>query len=184
MEEFIHSFGAAGPLVFIGIQVLQVIFAPVPGEATGFIGGYLFGAYHGFVYSSIGLTLGSLINFGIGRFLGRNVVRKIIPPKQMNRLDGLVRPRGVTAVFFLFLFPGFPKDYLCLFLGITDLNLRLFFFLAAFGRMPGTLALSIQGSSLLERNYLLFFGMLAVIAAAAMATYRYREQIFRWLNRL
>jgi uncharacterized membrane protein YdjX (TVP38/TMEM64 family) len=52
----ISSFGNGAPPVFMLVQILQVIFAPVPGEATGFIGGYLFGTLPGFIYSSIGLT--------------------------------------------------------------------------------------------------------------------------------
>jgi hypothetical protein len=53
----ISSFGNGAPPVFMLVQILQVIFAPVPGEATGFIGGYLFGTLPGFIYSSIGLTV-------------------------------------------------------------------------------------------------------------------------------
>ena len=64
--------------MFIGIQIAQVIAAPVPGEATGFIGGYIFGTLTGFIYSTIGLTIGSLINFGIGRLLGERFVRRLI----------------------------------------------------------------------------------------------------------
>ena len=45
----ISSFGTSAPPVFMLIQILQVIFAPVPGEATGFIGGYLFGTLPGFI---------------------------------------------------------------------------------------------------------------------------------------
>ena len=63
VELLISSFGTSAPPVFILIQILQVIFAPVPGEATGFIGGYLFGTLPGFIYSSIGLTVGSWLNF-------------------------------------------------------------------------------------------------------------------------
>ena len=57
IRDFIASFGFGAPLVFMGIQILQVIFAPVPGEATGFIGGYLFGVLKGFIYSSMALAI-------------------------------------------------------------------------------------------------------------------------------
>ena len=57
ITSFITSFGALAPLVFTVFQILQVIFAPFPGEATGFVGGYLFGTLAGFIYSSIGLTV-------------------------------------------------------------------------------------------------------------------------------
>ncbi len=43
ISAFINSFGTLAPVVFIVIQILQVLFAPIPGEATGFIGGFLFG---------------------------------------------------------------------------------------------------------------------------------------------
>ncbi len=56
VKEFVESFGSASPFIFIVLQILQVVFAPVPGEVTGFIGGYLFGTGKGFLYSSIGLT--------------------------------------------------------------------------------------------------------------------------------
>ena len=31
-REWIHSFGPWGPAVFIGVQVFQVVFSPIPGE--------------------------------------------------------------------------------------------------------------------------------------------------------
>jgi len=78
-KAFISSFGMGAPVIFILFQILQVLFAPVPGEASGFIGGYIFGTFQGFVYSSIGLSVGSWINFLIGRLLGKHYVRKLIP---------------------------------------------------------------------------------------------------------
>ena len=151
IKSYILSWGMAAPIVFTGIQILQVVLAPIPGEATGFIGGFLFGAFNGFLYSSIGLAVGSLINFGIGRLLGKQFIRKLIPASQIKQLDKLVHRQGAIVLFICFLFPGFPKDYLCLFLGISDIPFKLFFVMATFGRMPGTLALSVQGASLYEQ---------------------------------
>lgn len=45
-KAFISSFGMGAPVIFILFQILQVLFAPVPGEASGFIGGYIFGTFH------------------------------------------------------------------------------------------------------------------------------------------
>jgi uncharacterized membrane protein YdjX (TVP38/TMEM64 family) len=178
----IQSHGWAAPLVFIGVQIAQVIAAPVPGEATGFIGGYLFGSLLGFIYSSIGLTTGSLINFGIGRFLGERFVRRLIPEEKFKRIDRLVNRQGVIAVFFMFVIPGFPKDYLSLALGLTTLPLKVFAILACIGRMPGTLLLSLQGASLYDQNY----ALLAIVAVACLVlvllAYRYREALYQWVE--
>lgn len=181
--RFVAAFGQGAPVVFMLFQVLQVIFAPVPGEATGFIGGYLFGAVGGFVYSSIALAVGSMINFYIGRYLGHRYIRKLIPEKHLARFDKLVSQKGVMLIFILFIFPGFPKDYLCLFLGLSVLPFKVFILMAAVGRMPGTFMLSLQGAMLFEENYLLLAVTFLVSALAAYLVYRFREPLNRWIEK-
>src|SRR5210317_534903 len=180
----ISSFGTGAPPVFMLVQILQVIFAPVPGEATGFIGGYLFGTLAGFIYSSIGLTVGSWLNFVIGRFVGERYVRKRIPAHQFQKIDGLVKRQGVIVSFILFLFPGFPKDYLCLALGVSTLPMKIFILLAGIGRMPGTFALSLQGEFLYEQNYVLLGVMIAACLILALLCYGYREKIYLWTEKI
>ena len=183
-EAFIRASGHWAPLVFMAVQLLQVILAPIPGEATGFIGGYLFGAGKGFVYSSISLAIGSLINFMLGRLLGLRFIRKVIPREKLKRLDQTVTRHGALVILLLFIFPGFPKDYLCLFLGMTAMPLKLFLLMATFGRMPGTLMLSLQGAMLFERMYGLFTLILAVCALVLFVAYRFREQLYRWIEKM
>ncbi len=183
-QTFIRSFGPWAPAVFMAVQVGQVILAPIPGEATGFIGGYLFGAWPGFFYSSLSLSLGSWINFQLGRLLGRRFVRRLIPARQLARLDRNVRQQGALVVFLLFVFPGFPKDYLCLFLGITAMPLKLFLIMAIIGRMPGTLMLSLQGAMLFERMYGVFAILLGACALILILGYRYRERLYRWIEKM
>ena len=180
----ISSFGTGAPPVFMLIQILQVIFAPVPGEATGFIGGYLFGTLPGFIYSSIGLTAGSWLNFMIGRFLGERYVRKLIPAHQFQKIDGMVKRQGIIVLFVLFLFPGFPKDYLCLALGVSTLPIKILILLAGIGRMPGTFALSLQGAFLYEQNYALLGILLGACLLLALLSYAYRERIYLWIEKL
>ena len=183
VRDFIASFGWGAPLVFMGIQILQVIFAPVPGEATGFIGGYLFGVFEGFLYSSAALAVGSWINFSIGRFFGVRFVRKMIPVAKFEKFDSMLKRQGIIVLFLLFVFPGFPKDYLCLFLGISTLPLKVFILLATVGRMPGTFLLSLQGAYLYEENYL-FLGIAAGACAILVGIiYRFRESLYLWVER-
>lgn len=183
IKVFIASFDNGAPLVFIITQILQVLLAPFPGEATGFIGGFLFGPAKGFLYSSIGLTLGSLLNFSVGRFLGKHYVRKLIPAHQLERLDRIVKRQGVIVLFVLFVFPGFPKDYLCLFLGLTALPFTVFLLIATIGRMPGTLMLSLQGAYVFEQRYGLFALIMGVCLVIVFLAYFYRDPLYRWLER-
>jgi uncharacterized membrane protein YdjX (TVP38/TMEM64 family) len=183
IKTFVASFGKGAPVIFIIIQILQVLFAPFPGEATGFIGGFLFGAAKGFLYSSIGLTLGSWINFTIGRFMGKRFVRKLIPERQLDRLDNIIKRQGIIVLFILFVIPGFPKDYLCLFLGLSTLPLKIFLILTGIGRMPGTLMLSLQGSYVFEQKYGLFAVIMGLCLIVIFLAYKYREPLYQWLEK-
>jgi uncharacterized membrane protein YdjX (TVP38/TMEM64 family) len=182
-SAFIEGFGPAAPLVFMLVQVLQVMLAPLPGEATGFIGGYLFGVTKGFLLSSIALSLGSIINFGIGRFFGRRYVRKVIPPKYLTRFDKVARPEGALIVFMLFLFPGFPKDYLCLFLGLSSLPFKIFVLMATIGRIPGTFFLSLQGAMLFEQNYLVLVLATVFFSGIVLLGYFFRKSLYAWIEK-
>ena len=96
-------------VIFIGLQILQVIVAPIPGEVNGFIGGYLYGPVLGTLYSTIGLTIGSWLAFLLARWLGLPFVEKMINPKIIQKYDHFMEHRGILITFILFLIPGFPE---------------------------------------------------------------------------
>src|SRR6266849_1691346 len=45
MHAMLARWGVLAPVVFIAIQALQVIIAPIPGEVTGLLGGFVFGPW-------------------------------------------------------------------------------------------------------------------------------------------
>src|SRR5215469_11958743 len=66
LKDTLREWGVLAPVIFIGMQALQVVVAPIPGEITGILGGYLFGEWVGVLYSTIGLTVGSVAAFAVG----------------------------------------------------------------------------------------------------------------------
>ena len=78
IESFHHPFDE---VVFILLQIMQVVAAPIPGEVTGFIGGYLYGPILGTLYSTIGLTIGSWLAFLLARSFGMPLVERAVNPK-------------------------------------------------------------------------------------------------------
>ena len=182
LAEWIASFRSGpGVLVFIAVQALQVLFAPVPGEVTGFVGGFLYGGVRGLLYSSIGLSLGSLGAFGLGRLFGRPLVERIARAETLERYDFLVAERGVWMTLLLFLVPGFPKDLLCYVLGTSRMAPGAFFAVSTVGRVLGTAMLSMSGQ-LARGGEFRLLGLIAALAAAAvLVSFLYRD---RWLQRL
>lgn len=183
VKLFLTRFGPYAPFVFIILQALQVVMAPIPGEATGFLGGLLFGTGLGFIYSTIGLTLGSALAFGLGRWLGLPLVRRLVSEEVYHKFDFLARTGGELVTLILFLIPGFPKDFLCLLLGVSPLPFGTFLVITTFGRMPGTWLLSIQGAKVGSGYYVEFVIFLTIAAAAALLGYIYRETVFQWMRR-
>ena len=185
VEAFLRAWGPIGaPVAFVGAQVLQVVFAPIPGEASGFAGGYLFGTIPGFVYSTIGLTAGSAINFTLGRILGRRYVAKWIPDNYLQRFDALARRQGAILFFVFFVFPGFPKDYLCIFLGLTSLSVKVFILMAGIGRMPGTFMLSLQGAQVFQKDHVTLALLIVISLAFVIPAYIWRGRIYEWIDHL
>src|SRR4030095_11635605 len=90
MKDKLVGWGAAGPVIFIIIQAPQVVVATIPGEVAGILGGFVFGEWVGLIYSTIGLTVGSLAAFGLGRWLGDSYVRNLVSEETWNKLGFLV----------------------------------------------------------------------------------------------
>ncbi len=184
-EEFrnwIHSFGPWGPVVFIGVQVFQVILSPIPGELTGFLGGYVYGALTATIFSTIGLTIGSFLAFYIGRRLGRPFVEKLIPPKVLDKFDFLITNKGAFLAFIFFSIPGFPKDYMCYLLGLSPLRTPTFVLISCLGRIPGTIMLGIQGAGTYEEQYGMVVALLIVTVVAGATAVYFQEPLTLWLK--
>jgi uncharacterized membrane protein YdjX (TVP38/TMEM64 family) len=182
VREIILSSGFLAPLMFMILQILQVLFAPVPGEATGILGGYLFGAWPSFIYSSIALATGSAFAFAIGHLFADAFRDRFSKTKVYRKFNHLVFKGDFVIPFFLFLFPGFPKDSLSYLLGLSTMPFKVFIFIASIARMPGTLVLSFEGAQVYERNYFELLLLLFFSAIVALPCFLYRRQILRKLT--
>jgi uncharacterized membrane protein YdjX (TVP38/TMEM64 family) len=183
IKATLKAVGPLAPLVFILLQGLQVVFAPIPGEATGFVGGYLFGVPLGLLYSTLGLTLGSILAFLIARWLEEHYVKRWIPAEILQKFDFLMERQGALVSFILFLLPGFPKDYLCFVLGLSRMPLRLFLLICVVGRLPGTLLLTLQGAKVYKGDYYSTLIILGLCLVLIVVLAYYREPVFRWIRR-
>jgi uncharacterized membrane protein YdjX (TVP38/TMEM64 family) len=177
VNKFVISFGSYAPLVFIGLQILQVLFAPIPGEFTSFVGGYVFGNIPGLIYSTVGLILGSLFAFLIARGVGMAFVRRFMGQELLGKFEYLVERHGAFITFILFLIPGIPKDFLCYLLGLSPMHVLTFLVISSIGRIPGTLLLTMQGSSVRSEHYRAAFIILGVILLFIVLAVIYRDRI-------
>ncbi len=184
LKMFIASFGPNAAFVFVIVQTLQVLIAPVPGEVTGFVGGLLFGGIPGTVLSTIGLTLGAVGAFSVARFFGSSFVHKVVRKEYIDRFDYFVTHKGLYLTFVLFLIPGFPKDSLCYLLGLTRMRYADFVVMNIFGRLPGTIILCAEGSAVRNAKFASFWILFAVSVALVAVLYVGRNHVIHFLVRL
>jgi NO-binding membrane sensor protein with MHYT domain len=50
--------------------------------------------------------------------------------------------------------------------------------------MPGTLALSVQGASLYQQQYVLAAVILAICLVSAWLSYRYKDDLYKWMDKM
>jgi uncharacterized membrane protein YdjX (TVP38/TMEM64 family) len=173
--HFLNSFGPLSVMIFIGLQILQVLIAPIPGELNGFIGGYLYGPVLGTIYSTVGLTIGSWLAFLLARWLGMPFVEKIITPQVIQKYDYFMEHRGIPITFILFLIPGFPKDALSYMIGLSHMKTTTFLALCTAGRLIGTMMLSMSGSYARNDQNAAMLAILGISALITLLAWYYHE---------
>jgi uncharacterized membrane protein YdjX (TVP38/TMEM64 family) len=183
MRETVAAWGLLAPLVFIGIQALQVIISPIPGEITGPVGGALFGTTWGLVYSTIGLTAGTLVCFGLGRLWGEPLIRPWLSEHNWERMRFIVEAEGAILCFILYLIPGFPKDIISYLFGVSPMPFWIFALVSTIGRIPGTWISSYFGAHVGEQQYVSAAIFIALVIAVCLPLYYYRHEIIRRFHR-
>lgn len=172
--------GARGPLICIGIQFLQVVIFAIPGEITQIAAGYVFGAWWGFLYSIVGILIGSAFNFGFARAVGRPAVQRIVGSNRLTEIDGQLKSRtGLAAVFVLFLLPGMPKDVMSYAAGLTAIRFLAFLSISVVARFPALLLSTLFGAEAYDRDYqaMVWIASVALLLLAGAAVYRWRHRI-------
>src|SRR5262245_50521460 len=177
LKQTLREWGALAPVIFIGLQALQVIIAPIPGELTGILGGYVFGEWIGLFYSTIGLTLGSVVAFAVGRWLGAHYVQRLVSPDVWRRLGFIVEAEGLILCFVIFLIPGLPKDMACYLFGLSPMPFWVFAVASTLGRIPGTWILSAQGAHAEAGDYTEMIFLAAIVLTAGVPVYYYRNRL-------
>jgi uncharacterized membrane protein YdjX (TVP38/TMEM64 family) len=182
LRGFLNSLGPLSFIGFILLQALQVVAAPVPGEVTGLLGGFLYGPFLGLILSTLGLTFGSWLAFFLSKTFGRPFVDRFVSRKTLDKYDYLLHHKGAFLVFILFLIPGFPKDILCYILGLGHLSTKEFLAISTVGRFAGTVLLTVGGSYLRHHQYREFsvlLGIAVVVVFLAMVYKDKMERVFR-----
>ena len=174
-RDYIQSFGAAGWLVFLGLQFLQVFIALIPGELLETAAGFAFGPLVGTILCYAGITLASALVFGLTRRFGVKLVEVFISREKINDLRFLnTQKKRNSVVFLLFFIPGTPKDLFTYFVGLTNMNFGTFLVISLIARAPSILSSTIGGQLLESGNLtaaIWLYGITGIVSIIGLISY-------------
>lgn len=154
LQRQLESLGIGGWVAFLGIQVIQVVVAMIPGEPIEILAGILYGPLWGTLACMLGIFIGSIIVYLLVRKLGMPIVSIFIDPEKFQNLRILQDERRFERIaFLLFFIPGTPKDLLTWAAGLIHIRPLRFFILSTIARLPSILTSTLAGTTLLSGDF-------------------------------
>ena len=155
-KSWVDGLGFGGWLVTLGIQLLQIFVAFIPGEPVELMLGYVWGPWLGTLTCLVGIFIGTATIYFLARKLGRKFIRNFVGDDDLTKYRFLSDKNKVEiTVFILFFIPGTPKDALTYIAPIAPIHPVKYLLIATFARIPSIITSTILGDSVAEGNYIL-----------------------------
>ncbi len=96
----------AAILIYMGLQIMQIIVSILPGQVFQVAAGYYFGFFMGLVYSLIGAAIGTTITYFVAKWLGSNAIEVLFGKEKIDKIVKMLNSsRAYNVVFLLYLIP-------------------------------------------------------------------------------
>lgn len=182
LRRYVASFGGLADIIYIVMNVLQVVVLPIPGFVAIATGVALFGPLKATIYSFIGILIGSLIGFFIGKYLGYKVVKWLVGKETLDKWLNAVKNKDRIVLTFMFLFPLFPDDVLCFVAGLSSMSTPYFIIMIIICRLISSVVTSYSlNGSLIPYNttwgIIVWAIIIAVTVAVTILLYKHGDKI-------
>lgn len=169
-KNYVASLGWKGVLLVLGIQVLQVVIAVLPGEPVELLAGMTFGIWGGLAVCMVGLLIGTIVIFYLVRLLGKGFVESIFSKKEVGRFSFLQNTKKLEVLtFLLFFIPGTPKDVLTYVAPLTKIRPINFFLIAILARIPSVITSTYAGQTFIDGEWWKTVGMFVLMGLIGIA---------------
>lgn len=153
-KAFVDGLGFGGWIVTLGIQLLQIFVAFIPGEPIEIMLGVVWGPWLGTFTCLLGIFIGTLVIFLLVRRFGRKFVAQVVGTEDLTKYRFLSnKSRLELTVFILFFIPGTPKDALTYIAPLAPINPIKYLLISTFARIPSIITSTILGDSVMEGDY-------------------------------
>ena len=167
-QDILQRAGLWAPALYILFYSFRsLVFFPA--SLLTIFAGMLFGPWHGLLYTLIGENISANISFIVGRYLISDLESFIHRKNKLfSRIITRIQGRGFLAVLFMRL-AYLPFDLVGYSSGAFKLNHRDFALGTLLGTIPGLMAYTFLGSSIIDLNYFLI-GAVVLLASLSGAS--------------
>jgi len=177
-SAWITGLGFRGVLVLLGIQILQIVIAPIPGGPVQIFAGAAYGTWGGLLIMLIGCIAATMLIFAMVRKFGLPFLKRFLGEGALNTWSFLANEKKASLlVFILFLIPGTPKSFLVYLGPLTRLSMIQFTAISVFGRFPALLSSTVMGDAAMQGNWVLFFTVFGLTAVLGILGIHFKERI-------
>jgi len=185
IRNIVQRGGAFSSIVFLLFQILQTTVLQIPAIFVTIAGAVIFGRWHAFFLSYLGVMIGSIIMFWIGRKAGRKFLYWLAgeesAEKWIKRMSN-----GKYLFFLMMVFPMFPDDILCVIAGMTNMSFSFFFWTNMLARGIGIACTVFFGSGAIIQFHgwglIVWAVIIIVIALLFYLSVRFKDKIDDMLN--
>lgn len=173
----------AAILIYLGLQITQIIVSVLPGQVFQIAAGYYFGFFMGLLYSLIGAAIGTTITYFVAKWLGADSIKVLFGNEKIDKIVKMLNSsRAYNVVFLLYLIPGIPKDLVGYAAGISSINFRIVLFLSLIGRIFGMSGSLLFGYLYAQKEYTMMYIVAAIAVIIFLICVIYRKKISKWME--
>lgn len=183
MNAYLEQYKAASVLIYIALQVIQVVISVIPGQILQFAAGYVYGFPIGTLLSLLGIALGTIITFYMARFLGKEAMHVLFGEERITKYINLLNSkRAYIILLVFFVIPGIPKDLLSYAAGVSEIKLKPFLLLSLVGRSPALMVTIAMSRMLYNGSYTELILLIAVSVLLFLIGILKREKLVMYTN--
>lgn len=185
LVKIISDTGAWGMVVYVLIQILQVVILPLPAVVCYVPGTIIWGAPIATLLASIGVIIGSVISYFIGRVWGKKAVIWIAGKETTEKYSAYFGKKGKGIFILMQILPFFPDDILCMVAGLTSMNFAFFMVVMCTVRPAIIAVYCFLGSGDIIPfsgwGIYVWVAIFAVCIVLAVLSFKYQDKFEDWL---
>lgn len=162
ISAFISKAGILAPLVYIIIQLLGQIFAPLSTSAL-FVAGFIMFGKITIIYSIFVWLISSIINFYLARKYGKRVLKRFIGQEGIFKIEEIANRIDTKRFILLRLSTFYINDFASYAFGLTNISFIKYYLATILSMIPWSIVMILimeRGESILLTTLKIFLSMI------------------------